>query len=34
MSDFQVEFYTLPNGDKPAKDFVLGLDKKLYHNYF
>jgi len=29
MSDFQVEFYTLPNGDKPAKDFVLGLDKKM-----
>lgn len=29
MSDFQVGFYTLPNGDKPAKEFVLGLDKKM-----
>ena len=29
MSDFQVDFYTLPNGNKPAKEFVLGLDKKM-----
>ena len=29
MSDFQVGFYTLPNGDKPAKEFVLGLNKKM-----
>lgn len=29
MSDFQVSFYALPNGDKPAKDFILGLDKKM-----
>jgi len=29
MSDFQVGFYTLPNGGKPAKEFVLGLDKKM-----
>lgn len=29
MSDFQVEFYALPNGDKPAKEFIKGLDKKM-----
>ena len=29
MSNFQVEFYALPDGSKPAKEFVLGLDKKM-----
>ncbi len=29
MSDFQVGFYTLPYGNKPAKDFILGLDTKM-----
>ncbi len=29
MSDFQVGFYALPNGDKPAKEFITGLDRKM-----
>ena len=29
MSNFQVNFYTLPNGSKPAKEFILSLDKKM-----
>ena len=26
MDKFEVEFYTKDNGEKPAKDFILGLD--------
>lgn len=29
MSDFEVNFYTCHDGGKPAKDFILGLDKKM-----
>jgi len=29
MSDFEVSFYTRHDGDKPAKNFILGLDKKM-----
>lgn len=29
MSDFEVSFYTCHDGGKPAKDFILGLDKKM-----
>jgi len=29
MDKFEVEFYTKVNGDKPAKDFILGLDAKM-----
>lgn len=29
MDKFQVEFYTKTNGEKPAKDFILGLDTKM-----
>lgn len=29
MDKFEVEFYTKDNGEKPAKDFILGLDVKL-----
>ncbi len=29
MDKFAVEFYTKDNGDKPAKDFILSLDKKM-----
>ena len=29
MSDFEVTFYTRHDGDKPAKNFILGLDKKM-----
>lgn len=29
MSAFQVSFYTLPNGDKPAKTFIIDLEKKM-----
>ncbi len=29
MDKFEVEFYTKDNGDKPAKDFILSLDKKM-----
>lgn len=26
---FDIEFYELPNGDKPVKKFMIGLDKKM-----
>lgn len=29
MDNFQVEFYTKKNGEKPAKDFILGLNTKM-----
>ena len=29
MQKFEVEFYETPNGDQPAKDFLLSLDKKM-----
>lgn len=29
MDKFEVEFYTKDNGEKPAKDFILGLDVKM-----
>ena len=29
MNRFQVEFYTNLNGEKPAKEFILGLDTKM-----
>ena len=29
MDIFEVEFYTKDNGEKPAKDFILGLDVKM-----
>lgn len=28
MDKFSIEFYTKENGEKPAKDFLLSLDKK------
>lgn len=29
MSKFEVEFYQDINGEEPAKDFILGLNKKM-----
>ena len=29
MDKFEVEFYTKDNGEKPAKNFILGLDTKM-----
>lgn len=29
MDKFSVEFYTKENGEKPAKDFLLSVDKKM-----
>ena len=29
MPKFEVEFYEAPNGDQPAKEFLLSLDKKM-----
>ncbi len=29
MDKFEVEFYTKDNGEKPARDFILGLDTKM-----
>ena len=29
MDKFSVEFYTKSNGEKPAKEFILGLDNKM-----
>ncbi|MBD5459118.1 MAG: type II toxin-antitoxin system RelE/ParE family toxin [Lachnospiraceae bacterium] len=29
MDKFEVEFYTKNNGERPAKDFILGLDVKM-----
>lgn len=29
MDKFEVEFYTKANGEKPAKDFILGPDVKM-----
>jgi len=29
MQEFEIIFYDLPNGDEPAKDFILSLDKKM-----
>jgi phage-related protein len=29
MDKFEVEFYTKDNGEKPAKDFILGLNTKM-----
>ena len=29
MDKFEVEFYTKAKGEKPAKDFILGLDVKM-----
>ena len=29
MAPFRISFYTAPNGSEPAKEFLLGLDKKM-----
>lgn len=29
MKEFEIIFYEKENGDEPAKDFILSLDKKL-----
>jgi len=29
MREFEIFFYNLPNGKEPAKEFLLGLDKKM-----
>ena len=29
MDKFEVEFYTKINGEKPAKEFILGIDMKM-----
>lgn len=29
MSEYSIEFYTKPNGDKPAKEFIEGLEPKM-----
>ncbi len=29
MDKLEAEFYTEDNGEKPAKDFILGLDIKM-----
>ena len=29
MQDFEVIFYDLPDGEEPAKEFILGLDTKM-----
>ena len=29
MEKFEVEFYTKENGEKPVKEFILGLDTKM-----
>ena len=29
MSKFVVDFYETPNGDQPAREFLLSLDKKM-----
>ena len=29
MDKYEVEFYAKDNGEKPAKDFILGLDVKM-----
>ena len=29
IQKFEVEFYETPNGDQPAKEFLLSLDKKM-----
>ena len=34
MDKFEVEFYTKDNGEKPAKDFILGLDVKMWAKVF
>ena len=34
MQEFEVVFYDLPNGDEPAKDFILSLDKKMRAKVF
>ena len=33
MDKFEVEFYTKDNGEKPAKDFILGLDIKIRERF-
>lgn len=33
MEKFNVEFYTKVNGEKPAKEFLLELDKKMRANF-
>ena len=34
MDKFEVEFYTKDNGEKPVKDFILGLDVKMRAKVF
>ena len=34
MDKFEGEFYTKDNGEKPAKDFILGLDVKMWAKVF
>ena len=29
MSEYNVEFYTKSNGEKPVKEFLLGLEPKM-----
>ena len=29
MPKFEVEFYETPNGEQPAKEFLLSIDKKM-----
>lgn len=33
MHKFEVEFYETPNGDQPAKEFLLSLDKKRVNHF-
>lgn len=34
MQPFKVSFYTAPDGTEPAKEFLLGLDKKMRAKMF
>lgn len=29
MDEFEIIFYDKPNGDEPAKEFILSLDDKM-----
>ena len=30
MSGFEVEFYQLPNGREPVREFLMGLEMKMH----
>ena len=34
MDKFRIEFYTKENGEKPAKEFLLNVDKKMRAKLF